>query len=163
MRFLHADPSIEVEVRSTASTPQASGGCKGPTATVDTRRQAAADREHMERVLPIGSKWLKRVGLRTFGVRFSSSGLTEWLADDPSECWSGRWALTPGDDTGGLETLRLEIQVGDYYSRLLWWGHSFVGKEFLNAEWRNDVTLLDKSKGYYYGDSRYQDVSLTRQ
>lgn len=163
MRFLQADPSIEVEVRSTAWTPQASGGRKGSTATLDIRRQAAADREHMEQVLPIGSKWLKRVSRRTFGVHFSNSGLTEWLADDPSECWSGRWALTPGDDTGGLETLRLEIQVGDYYSRLLWRGHSFVGKEFLNAEWQNSVGLLDKSKGYYYGDSRYQDVSLTRQ
>ena len=117
----------------------------------------------MERVLPLGSRWLKHVGGRTFGIRFGEAALTEWLVEGPAETWRGKWALTPGDDTGGIDTLRLELRIGEYYTRLLWRGDAFVGKEFTALEWEGGVGLLDRAKGYYYGDPRYRDVRLSRE
>lgn len=158
--LLVGDPSVEIELRSRSAPPRPEPAAS-PTAAAAEAGQRGRDRTEMERILPLGSQWSKSVGGRLFGLRFDADGVTEWLAQAPADTWRGQWALTPGDDTGGLDTLRLEIRVGEYYSRLLWRGGSFVGKEFTTGEWAG-VGLLEKAKGYYYGDARHADVKLTR-
>lgn len=165
---LDTDPSIEIVSRAIDAkegirlASQAQRRKTSATGKVN-QRQHLMDRAQMEHILPIGSEWLKKIGGRFFGVRFDQDGLSEWLADNTSESWRGDWALTPGDDTGGLDTLLLETRVGDYYSRLLWRGTSFVGKEFVGSAWQDELSLIDKAKGYYYFDDRYPDVTLEPQ
>lgn len=129
----------------------------------EARAEAAKDKADMERALPLGSQWRKEIAGRAFGIRFDGDGLTEWLADEPSQTWRGRWALTPGDDMGGIETLRLETQIGDCYSRLLWRENllQFHGKEFTLRGWES-LGLVERAKGYYYGFDSYPSVILTR-